>query len=202
MKKNFVISAFLIGLFFMKPTFSSAEETVIKIEVPASVEKVDIKYENKSASKMDKSIDSAKAATNKTVKNTKKAAKKTVAATKTAAKKTADGTKNITNKTVESTKELIEDINSTREVSAENLEKQASIKTLKNEQKALKLAYNSRIKDIKAKIKVTEQSTIMTEVQRQNKIYNYEKQIIDLEQQRDSAIKKYDAQIKNLKNKD
>ena len=74
MKKNFVISAFLIGLFFMKPTFSSAEETVIKIEVPAYVEKVDIKYENKSSSKMDKSIDSAKAATNKTVKNTKKAA--------------------------------------------------------------------------------------------------------------------------------
>lgn len=201
MKKINLLSSILIAIFLFNFNCAKAAQEVIKIEVPATVEKVDIKYENKSASRTEQSINAVKSATHKTAEDTKNITKKTVAKTKSAAKKTAEGTKTIKDKTVNGTKNIIDDINSQREVTAENLEKQASIKTLKNEQKALKSAYNSRIKDIKAKIKSTEQSTSLSDAQRQNKIYNYEKQIIDLEQQRDSAIKKYDARIKILKNK-
>ncbi len=206
MKKINILSAIIIGIIFFNVSASSAEEQVIKIEVPASVEKVDIKYENKSTyanekTAVNKTLENTKKAAKKTAKETKKITRKTVEATKSAAQKTADGTKSITNKTVENTKNIIEDINASKEVTAADLEKKASIKTLKNEQKALKAAYNSRIKDTKAKIKATEQSTVISDVQKRNKIYTYEKQILDLEQQRDSAMKKYDAKINYIKNK-
>ena len=132
---------------------------------------------------------------------TSSVADKAIEATKSAAKKTAEGTKNITIKTVESTIDFLEDISMSGDVTVENLEKQASIKKLKYEKRALKSEYNSRIKDIKAKMKATEKSTMISDVQRQNKIYQYEKQILDLEQKRDSAMKKYDARIKDLKDK-
>lgn len=130
----------------------------------------------------------------------KNLAQKTMDATKSAAKKTVEGVENITNKTIDGTKDLIDDI-STGDVNIDKLEKKAAIKNLKNEKKALKDAYNSRIKDIKAKLKLTQETNLMSDVQKQNKIYTYEKQIQDLEQQRDSAIKKYDARINDLKNK-
>lgn len=118
---------------------------------------------------------------------------------KKAAHKTAAGTKNIADKTAGKAEDIVNDITFS-EVSAEELEKQASIKTLKNEKKALKAAYNSRIKDTKAKLKAMKKSTVVSSAVKENQIYRYEKQILELENQRDNAVKKYDARINKIKN--
>ena len=118
---------------------------------------------------------------------------------KKTAHKTAAETKNIAGKTAGRAEDIVNDITFS-EVSAEYLEKQASIKTLKNEKKALKAAYNSRIKDTKAKLKAMKKSTVVSPAVKENQIYSYEKQILELENQRDNAVKKYDARINKIKN--
>ena len=211
MNKKKIIFTLIMGIISLG-LISYAKEDTIKIEVPSTVEKIDIKYQNKTVSntekvsntaknKAEKAVENTKLVTDKAVSGTKTLTQKTVETTKSAAKKTAAETKNITNKAIENTKDIIDDINISKEVTFENLEKEASIKKLKNEKKALKSAYNSRIKDTKAKIKQTQQSTIISDVQKQNKIYKYEKQIDDLELQKESAIKKYNARISELKQK-
>jgi len=117
---------------------------------------------------------------------------------KQAAHTTAEKTKNITEKAVSGAEDIAGDM-AFSEVTAESLEKQASIKTLKNEKKALKAAYNSRIKDTKAKLKAVKKSTVISPAVKENKIFGYEKQILELESRRDSAVKKYDARINKLK---
>ena len=155
------------------------------------------------------SIDGSKNLVTKTVTvtekqeaDTKNFANKTVTATKNAAKKTAESTKNITNKAVENTKDFIDELPPAKEITVENLEKEAKIKTLKNERNELKAAYNSRIKDTKAKITAAENSTLLNDVQRQNKVYTLNKQKAELEKERDNAVLNYNSQISEYKKSD
>ena len=165
---------------------------------PQPVVSVEVK-EGKVDSKTSKAVEATKEATDKAVNATKKGYKKTVEATKKGYKKTVSATKDFTGKTVENTKEAFENINPNKPVTLEDLEGKAKVKTLKNERKELKSAYNSRIKDINAKIKLTEKSTTMSDVQRQNKVYTLNKEKADLILQRDAAIKKYDSKIELAK---
>ncbi len=150
-------------------------------------------------SKTSKAIEATKEATDKAVKATKKATNKAVKATKKATKKSVKATKDFTNKTVENTKDAFENMNPNKPVTREDLEGKAKIKTLKNERKELKAAFNSRIKDIDAKVKLAEKSTTMSDAQRQNKVYTLNREKADLILQRDSALKKYDARINEAK---
>ncbi len=215
MKKLILTAAIAIAFTTYITTEVKAEmtEPVVKIEIPASsVNTIDVKYEKQDTSAISKVKETTKETTDKTIKATKKATKKTVNATKKAAKtttektkdvtdKTVKATKDFTDKTVDSTKELIEELNPNKPVTLEGLELDAQIKTLKNEKKELKAAYNSRIKDINAKIKATGKSTLISDVQKQNKIYTLNKQKKELEIQRDTAMQKYDAEIAKLKTK-
>ncbi len=147
-----------------------------------------------------KSVDATKDFTEKAVDATKDFTNKAVKATKDATKKSVDATKTFTNKTVENTKEAFENINPNKPVTLESLQGEANIKKLKNEKKELKAAYNSRIKDINAKIKATEKATNINDVQKQNKIYLLNKEKNELILQRNSITEKYDKKIKDLKN--
>ncbi len=182
MKKNFIIIAALIAFsnLTILPVFSSDAMDNIS-----------------SASK--KAVDATKNATHKTIKATKSATKKTVKATKSATNKTVKATKKFTEKTVDGTKDIIDNLNPNKPVTLEGLEKNAKIKTLKNERNELKSAYNSRIKDTKAKIKATEKSTVITDVERQDRIHTLSKQIEELTRERDDAIKKYNDDIAKIK---
>lgn len=149
----------------------------------------------------DKTIEATKKATKKTVKVTKEVTKKTVEATKEGYKKTVDTTKDVTDKTIEGAKDVIDNLNPNKPVTLQELETSASINTLKNQKKEVKAAYNSRIKDINAQIKAAEKSTSITDVQRQNKIYNLNKEKAALIEKRDSEVKSYNDKIKSLKEK-
>lgn len=225
MKKTLLILTIalsFVGLLSIK-AIAETEQTV-KIEIPASsVDKIDVKYEKESPTATEKvinatkdatdktvkatkkatkkTIEVTKDATDKTVKATKKATKKTIKATKDVTNKTVEATKNFTDKTVEETKDFVENLNPNREVTAEGLENEATIKTLKNERNELKAAYNSRIKDINARIKSTERSTTISDVQKQNQIYSLNKQKRELISQRDKAIEKYNHKIELQKQK-
>ncbi len=146
-----------------------------------------------------KTADSTKEITDKTVSATKSATKKTVNSTKEITDKTVKSTKGFTDKTVDGTKEFFENINPNKQVTVESLENKAQIKTLKNERNELKSAYNSRIKDIEAKIKLTQVSSNLSETQRQNRIYNLNKEKEELINTRDKAVENYNNKIKNLK---
>ncbi len=151
--------------------------------------------------KSSKAAEAVKDATDKTVSATKNITKKTVKATKKGYKKTVSTTKDLTDKTVEGTKNVFDNLNPNKPVTLSELETQAQIRTLKNEKKGIKSAYNSRIKDINAKIKAAEVSTTLNETQKQSKIYSLTKEKDELISQRDAAIFKYDSQIKELQSK-
>ena len=146
MKRTLLILTIVFSLMGFSNINTNAEtEPTVKIEIPASsVDKIDVKYEKDSPSVKDKAITTTKDVTDKTVEATKRVTKKTieatkdatdktVEATKKATKKTIKATKNFTDKTVEETKDFVENLNPNREVTAEGLEKEATIKTLKNE---------------------------------------------------------------------
>ena len=202
------VSVLIINMYNQDVQAQQTPEPVVKIEIPATSPESnpvvsDLSHAEKAieATKdaTDKTIKATKSATKKTVNATKNATKKTVKATKTATKKTVETTKEITDKTVEGTKDLIDNLNPNKPVTLEGLETEAQIKTLKNERNELKSAYNSRIKDVKAKIKAAEKSTTLSDVQRQNKIYTLNKEKQELELQRDAAVEKYNNRIKKIK---
>ncbi len=162
---------------------------VIKIEIPASeVNRINVSYETQNNSS--KALETTKVTAKKTVNTTKKATNKAIQATKEAAQKTADNTK-----------DLIETINPNKPVTKEELEYSANLKTLKNEKKQLDSAYKSRIKDIDAKIKATQDYTDLTEVQKQNRVYLLQKQKAQLDKERLDYINKYNKQIEKAKAK-
>ena len=132
---------------------------------------------------------------------TKKAANKTVSATKGATKKTVDATKDFTEKTVDGAKDIFNNLNPNKPVTLEELETKSQIRILKNERKGLKSAYNSRIKDIDAKIKATENATNLSTTQKQNRVHTLNKEKLDLINKRDTAMEKYDKRIKAVKEK-
>lgn len=166
-------------------------EPVIKIEVPADeIKSIDVNYKNETPS-----------ATSKALETTKKATKKTIDTTKEVTEKTVTATKKVTKKTVDGTKDIIDNLNPNKPVTVENLQKEAAIKTLKNERNELKSAYNSRIKDINAKIKATQNSTTISTVEKQDRIYNLNKQKAEIELQRDNSVTSYNLRIQELKTK-
>lgn len=222
MKKILFSLAILTLLTGLSTAIAKAQEDVVTIEVPASeLSKIDVNYTQKAPTKTEKAIDATKSATKKTVEATKettskavtatkKATKKTVEATKSFTNKTVEGTKdvtkksveatkNFTNKTVEGTKDAIDNLNPNKPVTLEGLETKAEIKTLKSERNELKSAYNSRIKDINAKIKATEKSTTLSDVQRQSKIYSLNKEKADLVDKRDKMVERYNDEIELIK---
>ncbi len=225
MKKTLLALTIILSIVGISNIKANAEaEPTVKIEIPASsVDKIDVKYEKESPSATEKAINATKDATDKTVKATKKATKKTIEVTKDATdktvkatkkatkktikatkdvtNKTVEATKNFTDKTVEETKDFVENLNPNREVTAEGLENEATIRTLKNERNELKAAYNSRIKDINARIKATGKSTKLSEVQKQSQIYSLNKQKKDLISQRDKAVERYNHKIELQKQK-
>ncbi len=162
-------------------------EPVIKIEIPASeVDRIDVNYETQSNSS--KALEATKTTAKKTIRTTKKATNKAIQATKEAAQKTADNTK-----------DLFDTINPNKTVTKEDLEYNANIKTLKNEKKELNSAYKSRIKDIDAKIKATQQYSNLTQAQKQNRVYTLQKEKMILEKERLGYINKYDKRIEAAK---
>lgn len=199
-------------------------DPVVIIEIPASnVQSIDVNYEKnnnpsavtkaKEATKeatdktiqvtkdvTKKTVNKTKDVTDKTVQATKKATKKTVDVTKDATKKTIQTTKDVTDKTIDGAKDVIDNLNPNKQVSLEELETSASIKTLKNQRNEIKSAYNSRIKDINAQIKAAENSTTITDVQKQNKIYTLNKEKIALIEQRNKEVNTYNEKISKLKN--
>lgn len=228
MKKLFYTFAIAFTAISLVNIQIKAEETASKdmvtIEIPASeIKNIDVKYQKKEESVTDKFIKSSKEvakdtanstksftdktikatknATKKTVKATKEVTDKTVKATKRATDKTVKTTKDVTNKTVEETKNFIENINPSKPITAESLKQESSLKTLKNEKKEIKSAYNSRIKDIDAKIKSAEKSTLMDDVQKRNRIYMLNKEKQELIIKRDNTIEEYNLKIKELKSK-
>lgn len=193
MKKLFIVmSLFLIGL------YATANQPQSDVNVKVSTNNVKVKKAE--PSKTSRAIEATKEATDKSVEATKKFTKKAVKATKNATKKSVDATKDFTKKSVDATKDAFENMNPNKPVTLEELQGKSKIKTLKAEKKELKAAYNSRIRDIDAKIKATEKSTILTDVQRQNTIYTLNKEKAEIQAQRDSAIDRYDKRIKELKN--
>lgn len=148
-----------------------------------------------------KTVKASKSTAKKTGKTTKSLANKAAAATKNAAKKTVESTKNITDKAVDGTKDLIDELPVYKEVTVEGLEKEAAIKKIKFEKKEIRAAYNSRIKDTKAKIKAAENSTLINDTEKRNRIHLLTIQTEDLEKERDAALAKYDLKLKEIKNK-
>lgn len=203
MRKLLFMLAVAVVLCSLSSVFVNAETaqptSMVSVEIPTS--SVDKKLkQSKTESKTSKAIEATKEATDKTVEATKKGYKKTVEATKKGYKKTVKATKEFTNKTVESTKDAFENMNPNKPVTIDDLQGKAKVKTLKNEKKELKAAFNSRIKDIDAKVKLAEKSTTMSDAQRQNTVYVLNKEKADLILQRDTAMKKYDSKIKAAKN--
>ncbi len=212
MKKILLTSLFALmaGTFSLTAEAKEAEP-IVTIEIPASsIETIDVKYDKPQTSKTSKMFETTKDATDKTISATKKTTKKavkstkditdkTVNATKSGYKKTVDATKEFTDKTVEGAKEALDNINPNKPVTLEELQYESQIKILKNERKGLKSAYNSRIKDVNAKLKAAEKSTILTSVQKQNKVYTLNKEKYELIKQRDAAIQKYDKKIAEIK---
>ncbi len=197
MKKNLLMLITLISLCSLKAF--AQEENMVQIEIPASnIETIDVKYE-KEDSTTTKAIDATKDATKKTVEGTKNITQKTVDGTKKLTKKTVKATKNLTEKTVDGTKEVIDNLNPNKPITFEKLQSESDIKIIKVEKKQKKAAYNSRIKDINAQIKATEQSTILSETQKQNKIYKLNKEKAALIYQRDKEISEYNARINKIK---
>lgn len=220
-----VIGAFALA--FSNAALADTQQTpepMIKIEIPASeVNKIDVKYTSQSQSNTSKALEDTKAATKKAVDNTKEFTDKTIKTTKTAAAKSANDTKNATNKaitatkeatnkavnatknaaqkTVDGTKDVIDNINPNKPVTKEGLEAEATIKTLKNERNQIKSAYNSRIKDVNAKIKATENSTLINDTQRQSRIYALNKEKAALANERDEYVAKYNKRIETAKAK-
>ncbi len=185
---------------FVKATKKATKKTVdstkdLTEKTVDATKKATGKTVNATKKATDKTVKSTKKFTDKTVDVTKKATDKTVKATK----KATESTKEFTEKTIDETKDFIDNINPNKPVTVEGLEKKSAIKTLKNERNELKAAYNSRIKDIDAKIKLTEISTDMTQAQRQNRIYNLNKEKQEIINARESAIEKYNSQIKKLR---
>ena len=181
MKKTLLILAilsFFVGTNVFAET-TPAPQPVVKAEVPT--EKNTFK-------------ESVQETTDKAVKATKNFSKKTVESTKKAYEKTKD----FTSDAVDNTKYTLENLNPNKEVTLEDLKQDAKINTLKDERKELKSAFNSRIKDTKAKIKTTEQSLNLSDVQRRNKVYNLQKDLADMEAQRDKLLAEYDAKIKDI----
>ena len=135
MKKIFftlVFCAFFINVYNIDV---QAKEDMVTIKIPASeIDTIDVKYEKPK-----------QPTTTKT--------SKAVTATKDAANKTVNATKDFTEKTVDGAKDIINNLNPNKPVTLEELETKSQIRILKNETKGLKSAYNSRIKDIDAKIK-------------------------------------------------
>ena len=173
MRKNcFIFAILLVALSFNMSVANAANnEEMVTIKIPADeVKSIDVKYQQPQESKSTKFVDSAKSAAKKTADSTKKLTHKTVNATKNVTKKTVESTKELTDKTIGETKGFLDNMNPNKVVTVEELETKASIKTLKNERKELKAAYNSRIKDIDAKIKLTAISSDLSEAQRQNRI--------------------------------
>ncbi len=209
MKKLFLIFTLcFISSGIFQATFAEDDDLIIKI--PASeVDKINVNYEvkqEKESSFMDsakdaakKTVDSTKDLKDKTVTAAKKTKDKTVTSTKEVTNKTVKSTKEFTGKTVDSTKEFIDNINPNKPVTVEELETKSSIKTLKNERNEIKSAYNSRIKDINAKIKAAEASTTITDVQRQNRIYNLNKEKEELVLKRDESVLQYNNKIEKIK---
>lgn len=224
MKKLFfiMIAVSVIGGYAFTSVNAEIKEPVVKIEIPTSTLDTTTTYK-KEPSKASQAVEATKEATDKTVKATKdiagktsdsakKGFRKTKEATKDFAKKTSEttkagyentkeATKSFADKTVENTKEVFSNLNPNKPVTLEGLEKDAKIKILKSERNELKAAYNSRIKDTKAKVKLTQASTTMTEVEKQNKTYKLNKEIKALQQQRDNAVYQYNAKIKEIKNR-
>ena len=197
MKKNLLMLITLISLCSLKAF--AQEENMVQIEIPASnIETIDVKYE-KEDSTTTKAIDATKDATKKTVEGTKNITQKTVDGTKKLTKKTVKATKNLTEKTVDGTKEVIDNLNPNKPITFEKLQSESDIKIIKVEKKQKKAAYNSRIKDINAQIKATEQSTILSETQKQNKVYKLNKEKAALIYQRDKEISEYNARINRIK---
>ncbi len=227
MKKTLLtaITAVLICILYsdiVNAAETATPEPVIKIEIPASeVDKIDVKYE--SQSNTSKALEETKAVTQKAVTGTKEFTEKTVTGTKKVAKKSAETTKQTTNKavkatkettskavtatknaaqkTVDNTKDVIDNINPNKPVTKAGLEADANIKTLKNEKKELKSAYNSRIKDVDAKINAVQNYSDLTEVQKQNKVYSLQKEKAALEKEKDEYMEKYDTKIETAKTK-
>ena len=192
-KLLFILAVVLFSVSFMTV---NADSTLPQSKVSVEKDSKPVKSESKTS----KAIEATKEATDKTVEATKKGYKKTVEATKKGYKKTVKATKDFTSKTVESTKGAFENMNPNKPVTIDDLQSKSKIETLKNEKKELKAAFNSRIKDIDAKVKLAEKSTTMSDAQRQNTVYVLNKEKADLILQRDAAIKKYDNQIKTAKN--
>ncbi len=183
-----IFCAFFINVYNIE---AQAKEEVVTIEIPASeIDTIDVKYEKpkQTSSKTTEAMNA-----------TKKAANKTVSATKDATKKTVDATKDFTEKTVDGAKDIINNLNPNKPVTLEELETKSQIRILKNERKGLKSAYNSRIKDIDAKIKATENATNLSTVQKQTRVHSLNKEKLDLINKRDSAMEKYDKKIEAVK---
>ena len=183
-----IFCAFFINVYNSE---AQAKEEVVTIEIPASeIDTIDVKYEKpkQTSSKTTEAMNA-----------TKKAANKTVSATKDATKKTVDATKDFTEKTVDGAKDIINNLNPNKPVTLEELETKSQIRILKNERKGLKSAYNSRIKDIDAKIKATENATNLSTVQKQTRVHSLNKEKLDLINKRDSAMEKYDKKIEAVK---
>ena len=218
-KLLFVLSVFLLCI-----NIAKAAEPVVKIEIPASsVQSIDVNYEKTSPSKASQAMEATKEAADKTVSSTKKFTKKTVKATKSTTKKavkstkditdktvtatkkgyhkTIDTTKDLTDKTKESAKDVLDSLNPNKPVTLEGLEAESEIRILKNEKNGLKSAYNSRIKDIDAKIKAAEKATNISDVQKRNKVYTLNKEKLELINQRDAAMAKYNKNIEKAKEK-
>lgn len=201
-------------------------EPMIKIEIPASeINKINVNYTTQSQSQTNtakvfentkattkKAVDNTKEFTDKTIKTTKNAATKSakdtktatnkaITTTKSATNKAVTATKNATQKTVDGTKDIIDNINPNKPVTKAGLEAEATIKTLKNERNQIKSAYNSRIKDINAKIKATENSTAINDTQRQSRIYSLNKEKAALVNERNEYVEKYNKRIEAAKAK-
>lgn len=197
MKNSSLMVATTILVICVRYAFNvNAAEDVVKIEIPASaVQSIDVNYEKSNRKVKTKNSDDE----NKFVESVKGGYNKTVKATKKFWNKTADSTKSGYNKTVTGTKEAINNLNPNKILTEEELTKDAQIKRLKNERNQYKSAFNSRIKDLKAKKKLLQNSTTVSTAEKQEKIYNLEKQIKELELQRDSAVYNYNLKIKQAK---
>ena len=184
-----------IGVWLEDKTVEATKEGWLKTKLFAKKTKESTKdgYE--------KTKKSAKKGYEKTSKATKEFAEKTGESAKNTYNKTAEATKSFADKTVENTKEVITNLNPNKPVTLEGLEKDAKIKILKSQKKELKAAYNSRIKDMKAKVKATNSSLTLSEVQKQHKIYTLNKEIDSLKNQRNQIVKEYNAKIKEIKNR-
>lgn len=194
MKKN-IFTLFSLYLFVTALSSSSmAEQTfnqIIQPEAPA----IECKTSNVVLT-ADAKEESTFA---KTKSATKNAAKKAALATKQATKKTADTTKSVTKKTIDGTKDVIDNVNPAKTYTKEELEESAAIKKLKDEKKEINSAYDSRIKDVKAKIKSTENNSSLSEYQRRNKVYKLNKELENLEKERDNYIKEYNSKIEQAR---